>query len=129
MIDTTDWKPSEAMVKAYHDAQQKALRECRDDNCFSDHEVAALIAVRPLMRDEILAEEQPKIEAAERERVLEMAAEAVERLKPIPKTLASIAELEALLNETDPSPVIIQSDGKVVPDYAAVIRALKDSKP
>ena len=118
MTDTLDWKPSPAIVDAL---------VCAADSSKTGYDFYAALAIA--VRHLIIAEEQPKIEAAERERVLEMAAEAVERLKPIPKTLAGIAELEALLNEADPSPVIIQSDGKVVPDYAAVIRALKDSKP
>ena len=37
-----DWEPSEEIVKAYHDAQQKALRECEDMDCFSDHEFSGL---------------------------------------------------------------------------------------
>ena len=62
MTDTPDWKPSEAMVETivpllsgYH--RQTAYRPV-------DEAVSILLLVRPL----IIAEEQPKIEAAERER-------------------------------------------------------------
>lgn len=67
--------------------------------------------------------------AEARAKALEEAAKEIERLKPIPKTFASIAELEALLNENDPSPVIIQPDGTVIPDFAAAIRSLIPKPP
>ena len=50
------WKPTDEMIKAYHDAQQKALRECEEINCPSDHEVVALIAVQPLIAAQTKAE-------------------------------------------------------------------------
>ena len=59
MTDTTDWKPTIEMV---------STAEAWLEDTWADVE-AALIAVRPLMREEILAEEKPKIEAAERERI------------------------------------------------------------
>ena len=74
---TAEWKPSEEMVN---------LAGCRMSEAESEYPRShyglaqiALIAARPLMREEILAEERPKIEAAERERVLEEAALFVER--------------------------------------------------
>lgn len=76
MTDTPDWKPSEEMETAARYAWfppnrgQPAIRNV--DRIVE----AALVAVRPI----ILAEERPKIEAAERERVLQLIAERVEYL-------------------------------------------------
>ena len=56
MTNTKDWKPSEAMVQA-------AWKGFDDPEWWKgpSQMVKALIAVRPLMRDEILTEEQEQL--------------------------------------------------------------------
>ncbi len=98
MTDTPDWQPSEAMRRIAGDAAHKHRVDWDD---WPDWE-AALIAVRPLMKKEILDDEKPKIEAAERERI----AQYLEDFWP-----------EYLEGKMIASP------------RAAAIRALKDSKP
>ena len=64
MTTDADWEPSNEVLEI-------ALRAWRDDN-LSPHDsymAAAIKAVRPLMRDEIIAEARPEIEAEERERI------------------------------------------------------------
>lgn len=67
MTDTPDWKPSEEMMRVAGDA---IMDDESNEYLMAEQTRLALIAVRPLMRDEILAEEREKIAVEERAKAL-----------------------------------------------------------
>lgn len=71
MTTEHDWKPSEAMVEAI-------VPLLSDYHSKTTYRLAGeAVSILLVARDLIIAEEKPKIEAAERERVLEEAAQSV----------------------------------------------------
>ena len=110
MTDTTDWRPSDKMVST-------AITTFFNSNDKYERWNEALIAVRPLMREEIIAEERPKIEAAERGRI-------AQHYDAQARLLCDMAGVYP----GDPMGDMMR-DVNMLERIAEEIRALKDSKP
>ena len=97
MTDTPDWKPSREIKDKLLSTFWKTFDQF---DSYNNAVEAALIAVRPLMRDEILAEEQPKIEAMARAEVYDLAQTAIASLLEDRKQIEA-AERERIARHFD----------------------------